>query len=614
VRPVNGFNADITNEQRAKLRELFPEVFAEDKIDWDKLKVTLGESIESGERYGLSWKGKSGIFAKIQEKTVSTLHPQPEESINWDTTQNMFIEGDNLETLKVLHKAYYGKIKMIYIDPPYNTGSDLVYNDNFKKTRREQALDEGTVDAVGNVARDDGLQVNNSGHRHSKWLDMMYPRLFLARNFLRQDGVIFVSIDDNEIHNLRLIMNEIFGEENFVGEYIWHKKVTGGYDNENINMQHEYILVYARRYSGDLLNDEIRESSYKLVDEKGKKYKWDSLWNIGGLTYSASLDYPITAPDGTEIWPLGERGVAFWLWSKKKVEDERDKLKFEKGKDGQWRVYKRVYASEGIVSGSMLDKNIVKGNTYSSAEIKNLFDGKKLFDYAKPSTLMQYLVERGTSGDDIVMDFFAGSGSLAQGVMQANLADGASRRWIMVQLSELADAKSEAYKAGYKQLTDLARERVRRASQKISKEFADKISKRSTLFDLGFRSYVLGGSNFKKWNDSIADPTEIRQQMLEHIDSLEPNAQDADLLTEVLLKRGISPLTEIETHDDFVFIPSESLAISLARTVTEELFTQILAKSPAQMILLDQAFKNDANLKTNLVLQAEKQGIAIETL
>lgn len=611
---MDGYNQDITDEQKHKLKELFPEVFSEDKIDWDKLKATLGATIDLGEKYGLTWKGKSEVFAKIQEKTVSTLHPQPESSVKWATTQNMFIEGDNLEALKVLHKAYYGKIKMIYIDPPYNTGSDFVYNDDFKKTRREQAFEEGAIDEEGNVTRDDGLRVNTGGHKHSNWLDMMYPRLFLARNLLRQDGVIFVSIDDNEAPNLRLIMNEIFGEDNFVGEYIWHKKVTGGYDNENINMQHEYILVYARSYKGDLLTDEIRESSYKLEDEDGKKYKWDSLWNVGGLTYSASLDYPITAPDGSEVWPLGERGVAFWLWSRQKVEAERDKLKFEKGKDGRWRIYKRIYASEGLVSGSMLNKDIVKGNTYSSAEIKTLFDGKKVFDYTKPSTLMKYIVERGSSDDDIVLDFFAGSGSLAHGVIEQNAVDGGNRKWIMVQLPEITDEKSEAYKAGYKTISDIARERIRRAGAKVMRDFANVIANRETPLDCGFRSYILGDSNFRNWNELVVGPEEIKKQAELSLNPLEDGAKDDDLLTEILLKRGISPLVEIEPHDNFVFVPSEQLVVSFSRTMSEGVFTQILAKSPSQIILLDQAFNNDLNLKTNLLLRAEKQNIIVEVL
>jgi len=217
---MNGYNDNIHQQQIDKLQQLFPEAVTEDKIDWQKLQATLGETVDLGERYGLGWKGKSDVFATIQEKTVQTLHPDRANSVDWDTTGNMFIEGDNLAALKILHKAYYGKVKMIYIDPPYNTGNDFIYNDDFKQTRRSYEAEVGITDDEGNVVRDDGLRTNTGGHKHSNWLSMMYPRLFLARNLLRQDGVIFVSIDDNEVHNLRLMMNEIFGEENFVGEYI----------------------------------------------------------------------------------------------------------------------------------------------------------------------------------------------------------------------------------------------------------------------------------------------------------------------------------------------------------------------------------------------------------
>ena len=567
-----------------------------------------------GERYGLGWKGKSDVFATIQEKTVQTLHPDRANSVDWDTTGNMFIEGDNLATLKILHKAYYGKVKMIYIDPPYNTGNDFIYNDDFKQTRRSYETEAGITDDEGNVVRDDGLRANTGGHKHSNWLNMMYPRLFLARNLLRQDGVIFVSIDDNEVHNLRLMMNEIFGEENFVGEYIWHKKVTGGYDNENINTQHEYIIVYARHYSGNLLVGEEKETKYTLEDEDGRKFKWDSLWNVGGLTYSKSLDYPIAAPDGTDIWPIGERGVAFWLWSRNKVEENRNKLKFEQKPDGSWRVYKRVYASDRVVSGSILDKTIVKGNTYSSREIKDMFDDTKLFDYAKPTPLIKYLVVRGSSNDDIVLDFFSGSGTTAHAVAELNAEDGGNRRWICVQLPELTDEKSEAYKAGYHTIADIARERIRRAGAKIRADQADKLASRNVPLDLGFRAYRVGDSNFKQWNELVSDPEEIRQQTFANLDPLEEGTTDDDLLTELLLKRGVSPLTKIEQHDNSCFIPSEKLVICLAHSMTEELFTAILATKPSSIILLDRAFGDDINLKVNLLLQAERQCVEVEVV
>ena len=218
---MDGYNDNIHQQQIDKLQQLFPEVVTEGKIDWQKLQATLGEAVDLGERYGLSWKGKSDVFTTIQEKTVQTLHLDRANSVDWDTTGNMFIEGDNLATLKILHKAYYGKVKMIYIDPPYNTGNDFIYNDDFKQTRRSYETEAGITDDEGNVVRDDGLRTNTGGHKHSNWLNMMYPRLFLARNLLRQDGVIFVSIDYNEVHNLRLMMNEIFGEENFVAQIVW---------------------------------------------------------------------------------------------------------------------------------------------------------------------------------------------------------------------------------------------------------------------------------------------------------------------------------------------------------------------------------------------------------
>ena len=611
---MNGYNDNIHQQQVDKLQQLFPEVVTEGKIDWQKLQATLGEAVDLGDRYGLGWKGKGDVFAAIQEKTVQTLHPDQANSVDWDTTGNMFIEGDNLAALKILHKAYYGKVKMIYIDPPYNTGNDFIYNDDFKQTRRSYETEAGITDDEGNVVRDDGLRTNTGGHKHSNWLNMMYPRLFLARNLLRQDGVIFVSIDDNEVHNLRLMMNEIFGEENFVGEYIWHKKVTGGYDNENINTQHEYIIVYARHYSGNLLVGEEKETKYTLEDEDGRKFKWDSLWNVGGLTYSKSLDYPITAPDGTDIWPIGERGVAFWLWSRNKVEENRNKLKFEQKPDGSWRVYKRVYASDSVVSGSILDKTIVKGNTYSSREIKDMFDDTKLFDYAKPTPLIKYLVARGSSKDDIILDFFSGSGTTAHAVTKLNAEDGGNRRWICVQLPELTDEKSEAYKAGYRTIADIARERIRRVGAKIRADQADELASRDAPLDLGFRAYRVGDSNFKQWNELVSDPEEIRQQTLANLDPLEEGTTDDDLLTELLLKRGISPLAKIEQHDNFCFIPSEKLAICLARSMTEELFTAILAANPSSIIILDQVFGGDVNLKVNLLLQAEQQGVEVEVV
>ena len=274
---MSGYNDDIRQRQIDKLAQLFPEVVTEGKIDWQKLRATLGKAVDLGERYGLGWKGKSDVFATIQEKTVQTLHPDRANSVDWDTTSNMFIEGDNLAALKILHKAYYGKVKMIYIDPPYNTGNDFIYNDDFKQARRSYEAEAGITDDEGNVVRDDGLRTNTGGHKHSNWLNMMYPRLFLARNLLRQDGVIFVSIDDNEVHNLRLMMNEIFGEENFVGELAVIRAEGGGLAKQ-IVQGHEYLLIFSRNINNFDPLKRPKDIRGKIVERDGKRFWLQDDW------------------------------------------------------------------------------------------------------------------------------------------------------------------------------------------------------------------------------------------------------------------------------------------------------------------------------------------------
>lgn len=613
---MDGYNADITDEQRQKLREIFPEIFTEDKIDFDRLRATLGDTIELGERYGLNWKGKSNVFAKIQEKTVSTIHPQLDESVDWDTTQNMFIEGDNLEALKVLHKAYYGKIKMIYIDPPYNTLNDFIYDDNKAKSKRESERDESWRDEDNNILehtiRNDGLRINNGAHKHSDWLDMMYPRLFLARNLLCQDGVIFVSIDDNEVHNLRLMMNEIFGEENFVAQLIWKKKQGGGNDSTNFIIEHEYVLCYSKNVLNLKLNldDEhtLDDNLYPFKDKDGE-YGLVTL-DKSSIRFSESLVFDITGPDGKIYRPRIVKGrQSCWRWGKSKVRDSYDQLVFKNNK-----VYTKYYRPKGVQPKSLLTDPRFGRTETGKEELRRLFPDEGDFTYPKPVNLVKHLVRISTSNDDIILDLFCGSGTTAQAVYELNLNDDSARKWIMVQLPELTDERSGAYKAGYKTISNISRERIRRAGTKIGKESADRIAERQTPLDLAFRSYILGNSNFKKWNELVTSPNEIRQQALDSINPIEDGVGNDDLLAEVLLKRGISPLVEIKKYDDFVFVSSETLAISLSHKMTEELFVAILAKSPSQIILLDQAFRDDVNLKTNLILQAEKQGIVVDVV
>lgn len=602
---MNGYNDDITNDQLTKFRQLFPEAFTEDKIDWARLKATLGEAVDLGERYGLGWKGKSDVFAKIQEKTVETLHADRAHSVDWDTTSNMFIEGDNLAALKILHKSYYGKVKMIYIDPPYNTGNDFVYNDDFKQTRKSYEAEAGITDDEGNVTRDDGLCSNTGGHKHSNWLDMMYPRLFLARNLLRQDGVIFVSIDDNEVHNLRLMMNEIFGEENFVAQIVWRRKRGKDNSAKFLSRNHEYLLVFAR--SIDNLNfhrlalDDTTLKAYKNPDNDPRgAYRLLGVWARG--TQGGSK-YSFTAKTGQVF---SER---LWLMNKSSMEkmDEENRLVYSPASD---KIYRKLFVNENTGN---IPETIWNDTSNAADEIKKIFDFQ-IFDTVKPIPYIERMLQLSTEKSDIVLDFFSGSGTTAHAVMQLNAEDGGNRQWICVQLPEQTSEKSEAFKAGYANIADIARERIRRAGAKIRTDFADKLAERERPLDLGFRSYSVGESNFKPWNEMVTDPEEIRQQMLDIIDPIEPSATDESILTELLLKRGISPMAEVEDRDAYVFVPSASLAIRLAPDLTEAEFSEILTSGAQTILLLSRALGTNETLRINLTLQAEQQGVRVEVV
>ncbi len=598
---MNGYNDNLNQQQIDKLQQLFPEVVTEGKIDWQKLQATLGEAVDLGERYGLGWKGKSDVFATIQEKTVQTLHPDRANSVDWDTTGNMFIEGDNLAALKILHKAYYGKVKMIYIDPPYNTGNDFIYNDDFKQTRRSYETEAGITDDEGNVVRDDGLRTNTGGHKHSNWLNMMYPRLFLARNLLRQDGVIFVSIDDNEVHNLRLMMNEIFGEENFVGELAVIRAEGGGLAKQ-IVQGHEYLLIFSRNINNFDPLKRPKDIRGKIIERDGKRFWLQDDWLRKEFGKYGTLPYEdIEKIKGHE--------------KKIEVDEGIKRGKYQLINKGNYHIVAKLRPVDE--DGSKFYSVIKHLSADGKRDINSLGFGEE-FSFPKPVSLIKELVLGTTfntkANDDIILDFFSGSGTTAHAVAELNAEDGGNRRWICVQLPELTDEKSEAYKAGYRTIADIARERIRRAGTKIRADRADKLASRNAPLDLGFRAYRVDDSNFKQWNELVSDPEEIRQQALANLDPLEEGTTDDDLLTELLLKRGISPLARIEQHDSFCFIPSEELAICLAHSMTEELFATILATKPASIILLDRAFGDDINLKVNLLLQAERQGVEVEVV
>ena len=598
---MDGYNDNINQQQIDKLAQLFPEVVTEGKIDWQKLQATLGEAVDLGERYGIGWKGKSDVFAAIQEKTVQTLHPDRANSVDWDTTGNMFIEGNNLAALKILHKAYYGKVKMIYIDPPYNTGNDFIYNDDFKQTRRSYEAEAGITDDEGNVVRDDGLRTNTGGHKHSNWLNMMYPRLFLARNLLRQDGVIFVSIDDNEVHNLRLMMNEIFGEENFVGELAVIRAEGGGLAKQ-IVQGYEYLLIFSRNINNFDPLKRPKDIRGKIIERDGKRFWLQDDWLRKEFGKYGTLPYEdIEKVKGHE--------------KKIEVDEGIKRGKYQLINKGNYHIVAKLRPVDE--DGSKFYSVIKHLSADGKRDINSLGFGEE-FSFPKPVSLIKELVLGATfntkANDEIILDFFSGSGTTAHAVAELNAEDGGNRRWICVQLPELTDEKSEAYKAGYRTIADIARERIRRAGAKIRADQADKLASRDVPLDLGFRAYRVDDSNFKQWNELVSNPEEIRQQALANLDPLEEGTTDDDLLTELLLKRGISPLVQIDQYDNFCFIPSEKLAICLAHSITEELFTAILATKPSSIILLDRSFGGDINLKVNLLLQAERQGVEVEVV
>ncbi len=628
---MNGYNDDITNDQLTKLRQLFPEVFTEDKIDWVRLKATLGEAVDLGERYGLGWKGKSDVFAKIQEKTVETLHVDRAHSVDWDTTGNMFIEGDNLAALKILHKSYYGRVKMIYIDPPYNTGNDFVYNDDFKQTRRSYEAEAGITDDEGNVTRDDGLRSNTGGHKHSNWLNMMYPRLFLARNLLRQDGVIFVSIDDNEVHNLRLMMNEIFGEENFQGHVHWRRRANQPNDpTKMIGLVAEHILVYARKaeaYKSSGVGKIAVTGDFSNSDNDPNGPWASKPWKTGSS--QSGTKYKIQLPSGKEIFDE-------WMGSEDTYRKllEQGRIHFPNGGNGLPR--KKYYLSErqeeGQSATNWWPSDVFGNNQAATSEQKELFDGKVVFENPKPVSLMKNMADISNVKDgDIVVDFFAGSGTIMQAAMEYSAENNINLNTIAIQLNEDLDKNYKNANSKAKQIiknsvavldglnlkhtiADLSRERISRAGAKIRTDFADKLAEREKPLDLGFRSYSVGESNFKPWNEMVTNPEEIRQQMLDIIDPIEPGATDESILTELLLKRGISPMTEVEDRGAYLFVPSASLAIRLAPDLTEAEFSEILTSGAQTILLLSRSLGTNETLRINLALQAEQQGVRVEVV
>lgn len=611
---LDGKSFSPHEELLALLQKQSPEIFTEGKIDCKKLKATLGESVDvNGERYGLSWAGKNDCFRHIQEPTTATLKPIRDESVDFDTTKNLFIEGDNLQALKVLQKSYYGQVKMIYIDPPYNTGSDsFIYPDRFQETQEEYMERVGDKEE-GHVTRDGMWQKNSgdNGHYHSNWLSMMYPRLFLARNLLRDDGVIFVSIDDHEEHNLRIVMNEIFGEENFIDSLVWKKRYQGAKEKYHAAI-HEYILVYAREIAlvPDFNTTTTEEFEKKYFVQRDEKFHLRSGFRTQPLEAGKSMEerinlkYTIPAPDGTKILPKKQ-----WIWSEERTFEalKNNELDFSKDSRGSWSVRFKQYLKDerGIVRRTKPFSIIDSIFTQNGTKEINAILGDNIFQFPKPSKLVKHLLDVATGENDkdaIIVDFFAGSGTTAHAVMQLNTEDGGTRRCISVQLAEECEEGSEAQKAGFKTIADISKERIRRAAKKIKKETGKEI-------DYGFKAFKLDESNFKIWRSKIADASELLEQMHMFIDNLKAESTQENVLYELMLKTGLDLNVSVEVKKadgkKYFVLDDGKLVVCLEDAMTQPLADAVIALKPQKVICLDGAFKGNDQLKTNTALQME---------
>ena len=537
---------DIVAENLDRLRELFPEAFTEGKVDFDVLRELLGHAVETGdEKYGLRWHGKRKARRLALTPSTGTLRPAPEESVDWDTTQNLMIEGDNLEVLKLLQKSYAGKVKLIYIDPPYNTGGDFVYPDDFRDNIKNYLVLTGQVDGEGKKV---SSNTDAGGRFHTAWMNMIYPRLRLARNLLTLDGIIAVSIDDNEVHHLRVLMDEIFGGENFIATAVWQKAYVANMTAKHVSSTHDYLVVYARDHArakvGRVPRTEKQLAKFTNPDNDPRG-PWKAENLSAGKYYDAG-QFAIETPAGKEVRPPPGR---YWRCDRKTYEKWLADGRIWFGKDGSGRPMLKKYQSEvreGLTPDTWWHHRAVSSNKQATIELKGLFDGEQVFDSPKPVPLMERLVRLFAGDDSIVMDFFAGSGSLAAGVMSRNAADGGTRRFVLVQLPETLDEATKEQRAAARfcdsvgrprSLTELTKERLVRTAREVTRDLGGK------SLDTGFRVFKLDSSNIRPWQPQ---PEDLESTLFDSVDHLKDDRTEDDILFEVLLKLGLDLTVPME--------------------------------------------------------------------
>jgi adenine-specific DNA-methyltransferase len=535
----------FTEDRLAELRAVVPEAFADGAVNWEALREALGAYLEDegreAEHFGLTWPGKRQARRLAAQPSKGTLLPAPGEGVDEANTRNLFIEGDNLEVLKLLQKSYAGRVKMIYIDPPYNTGQDFVYNDDFSQPLEEYLRHTGQIDEAGQAT---STNPKAGGRFHSNWLNMIFPRLLVARSLLREDGIVMVSIDDNEVHNLRAVMNEVFGEENYLDTIIWKKRYGGGAKEKFLVTLHEYVVIYALSIANldsiTVPNDpDAVAKYYRYKDEKFETrgpYRTHPLEATKSMGNRPNLVYGIPAPNGSVVWPKRQ-----WLWSKDRSMRalENNDLEFVQGRDGI-TVHTKQYLrdDEGTVrSGKMFTIIDNVFSQHGTNEILELFGDAHVFPFPKPTGLITPLLQIGTSpvGQDIVLDFFAGSGTTANAIMALNRKDGGNRRFICVQLPEPIS------NSNFQTISQIGKERIRRVSTHLKQDPQAKLDLQdgSSHEDLGFRVYKLGRSNYKAWQDYQGGSVEELQTLFDRIETpLVDGWKRENVLSEVLLLQG----------------------------------------------------------------------------
>lgn len=601
--------------RREELARLFPEARTEGgKIDFDQLKRALGQTVDAGrERYGLVWPGKAECLKTIQAPSVATLRPAPEEGVNLETTENLIIEGDNLEVLKLLQKSYLGKVKMIYIDPPYNTGNDFIYPDNYAESLQTYLEYTGQVDPEG---RKFGTNTEADGRFHSKWLNMMYPRLYLARNLLRDDGAIFITIDDTECSNLRRLCDEIFGEENFVANICWQKVYSPANDKRGIDAMHDYVLCYQRSeaFAVNLLPRTSKQDDAYTNPDSDPRGPWKAV-DATRAEHRDYAYYPITTPSGREVYPAQGRS---WVFTKEELPGLIKENRLWFGKDGASKPSKKLFLTEvkqGLVPTTWWTHEDAGHNDEAKKELKALVTEELPFDTPKPTRLICRILQIATASknNDIVLDFFAGSGTTGDATIKQNGADGGNRQFILVQLPEPTSSIK------YPSIAEVTKERIRRVGSQMQTTSGQLELRSGAPVDTGFRVFKLAESNFKTWDaDKSENAQKLEQQLELHVDHLREGRAAPDFLYEILLKSGFPLTASVEKLSlgglDVFSVAGGALLICLERKLTLEAIRAMAEKKPERVVCLDEGFAGNDQLKTNAVQTFKAKNVVFRTV